>query len=199
MRAILLIALGAAGFTAGLLWPTARDSRTRLTDACLARQKAESCDKLGTLLVRGDLDPTYREEPGLYFGLACEDGLLPSCDKAQPWAKAYFDYEVFETDIGCMLRNNPFACEETANGLREEGEEGAPPDAEEAALALARSRVRRALGLYREACANNDADSCMGASRIYGGGFGVEWNQIAADRYASRACYLGLTTACGRT
>src|SRR5580704_13131260 len=105
-------AIAAATFFAGaLLWPSATQQRARLSKACLEQGEAGRCQELGERLESGKLGVRYPEEPGLYFAVACEGGAKSACARADVWAKRYDDYEMFETDVGCMLRNNAFACE----------------------------------------------------------------------------------------
>ncbi len=189
-RLVLGVALGA--LSTGLpARATAESMASR--DACIQTSNAESCDQVGERLERGVLARRYPEEPGLYFALACEEGLSRSCGRAQAWAARYPGYEALEVDVGCMLRSSAFACEELANALREV--RGSGPTVAEA-LSLARSRMQRALDLYLAACDRSDAESCLGASRIYAGGFGVSWNPREARAHGARACALGLGKAC---
>ncbi len=193
MRATTLVGIAFGAFLLALLVPAAANQHTSLSDACLRASDRGSCDELGDLLERGEVRGRYPEEAGLYFAMACEGGLARSCRRAQPWAKRYPDYEVFEIDVGCMLKHNAFACEEIADALRDEREnEGAETDR----LPLARSRMRRAFDLYLAGCVRDEAESCLGASRVYSGGFGVAWNPREARSKAARACTLGLAAAC---
>lgn len=193
MRPTHLVAVALAAFVLALLAPAAAEPRAALEDECMRASKGESCDRLGNLLERQKVPRRYPEEPGLYFALACEEGVARSCGRAQPWAKRYSDYEALETDVGCMLKDNAFACEEVSNALRKETD-----DAGDAAdkLGLARSRMRRALVLYLAACARGEAESCLGASRVYWTGFGVAWNPREARAKEEQACALGLRAAC---
>ena len=56
--------------------------------------------------------------------------------------------------------------------------------------------MRRALDLYLAGCDGSDAESCLGASRVYAGGFGVAWNPREARAKEARGCALGLGKAC---
>jgi TPR repeat protein len=190
-----LVSIAVAAFVLELLVPSAAEERSVLRDACVRTSNAETCDKAGDLIERGDLRSRYPEEAGLYFALACERGVARSCRRAQPWAKRYSDYESFETDVGCMLRRNGFACEEVANALRDERDDDR---AMAEKLALARSRMQRALRLYLDGCARHDAESCLGASRVHSAGFGVPWSPRDALARESDACELGLPAACER-
>lgn len=133
---------------------------------------------------------------GLRMELACERGIAPACTAAQRWARDYPDYEVFELDAACMLRDDPFACEEAARDLRSEDDEGDGAASEEELLARARSRMARASRLYAERCARGDAESCLGRSRVLDDGFGVAWSPRDARAALERACVLGLARAC---
>jgi hypothetical protein len=124
LRPTHLVAVALAAFVLALLAPAAAEPRVALTDACVRSLNSESCDRLGDMVERGHLAARYPEEAGLYFALACEGGLARSCRRAQAWATHYSDYETLEIDVGCMLRRNGFACEEVANALRDEREEG---------------------------------------------------------------------------
>jgi TPR repeat protein len=187
-----LLGLGSLGFVFGFFVPAAAEPRVALTEACVRSLNSESCDRLGDMVERGHLAARYPEEAGLYFALACEGGLARSCRRAQAWATHYSDYETLEIDVGCMLRRNGFACEEVANALRDEREEGVGADT----LPLARSRMRRALEVYLDGCAKDEALSCLGASRVYALGFGVPWNPREARAKEEKACALGLGAAC---
>jgi TPR repeat protein len=193
VRGSRFVAVAFAGFVLGLLAPVAANERSGLDDACVRSGSPESCETLGALIERGELRRAYPEEAGLYFGLACEGGRSSACSRAQPWAKRYSDYEAFEVDVGCMLKHNAFACEELAGTLREEVEEGS---AGADMVPVARARMRRALALYLDGCGRNDAESCLGASRVHSAGFGVAWNPRDASAEAARACALGLAAAC---
>ncbi len=195
MRAAHLAGIAVAAFLLALLVPSAAEERSALREACVSASNAQSCDEAGDLIERGELRAGYPEEAGLYFALACERGLARSCRRAQPWARRYSDYESFEIDVGCMLRRNGFACEEVANALRgERDDDGAAVER----LALARSRMRRALRLYLDGRARHDAESCLGASRVHSAGFGVPWSPRDALARESDACELGLPAACER-
>jgi TPR repeat protein len=192
MRGAYLGAVGAASFLLALLGPSLAHSREKLADACLAKGDSASCEWLANRLARGDEPRRFPEEAGLYFALACQGGVAGACSRAQAWAEPYADYEAFETDAGCMLRGNAFACEEVANALREESEEHGTP----AALPVARARARRALALYREGCDKDDAASCLGASRVHASGFGVPYSPREMRANEARACALGLEAGC---
>jgi TPR repeat protein len=176
--------------------PSAAVRRAGLVQACLGESDPESCERLGDLLERGDLSARYAEEPGHFLALACQGGIARACTRAESWAKKYADYEVFELDVGCMVKGSAFACEETAKAIR--GDEAEESGDEATLLALARSRMRRAHRLYLERCAKSDAESCLGASRVYDAGFGVEWNPREASAMARKACDLGSSSACER-
>jgi TPR repeat protein len=194
VRVPLIVAFVVGALPFGL--PAAADSSPpSARAACQASSPTnpERCDKVGDLLERGDLPRRYPEEPGLYFALACEEGLARSCPRAQAWAARYPDYEALEIDVGCMIRGSGFACEEVANALREARGSGA---AVADALARARSRMQRALDLHLAGCDRSDAESCLGASRVYAGGFGVAWNPREARAMEAKGCALGLGAAC---
>ena len=195
MRVLVLGLVGGAltALAAGLSGPVAAWRRATLSDDCIRTSDSRSCDTLGDRLERETMPRRYPEEPGLYFALACELGLARSCVRAQPWARRYSDYEALETDVGCMLRGNAFACEEVSNALRTEHEEG-KGDAD--MLDLARARARRALDLYLQDCAQDRPESCLGASRVYWRGLGVASNPPEARAKEARACALGLGEAC---
>ena len=141
--------------------------REPLKEACVHGRDSQACAQLAALLEK---DPTARrfdEEPGLYEQLACERGKSSECQHAAVWARRYDDYEDFESDVGCMLLDNAFACEEVAEALHDE----APgPDA----VARATLRAKRALELYLDGCRRNDGSSCLGASRVYAKGYGLK-------------------------
>jgi len=187
--------LGAAGLAVGFVVTTATDRFAELKAACVAGDNANDCERLATLLEDGTIAPLYPEEPGLYFELACEGGRAGSCTRAQSWAKTYGDYQVLELDVGCMVHANPSACEEVAGSLRDDGDEAGETDPK-LVLPIARSRMKRALNLYLEGCRANQAEACLGASRVYASAFGVEWNLRNAYTYEARACQLGLVDAC---
>ncbi len=193
MRASRLVIVALAGFALGFMAPAAPGEHATLDDACVRASNPGSCERLGDLLERGELRSRYPEEAGLYFALACEGGLRSACSRAQPWAKRYSDYEAFEIDVGCMLKHDAFACEELAQTLREEAEEGS---AGADVIPLARARMRRALALYLDACRKDDSESCLGASRVHSSGFGVAWNPRGAAVEEAKACALGLSAAC---
>jgi hypothetical protein len=192
MRVAYLGGIASASFLFALLGPSVAHSREKLVDACLAKGEPASCDRLAERLERGDEALRFPEEPGLYFALACQGGVARACARAQTWAEPYADYEAFETDAGCMLEGNGFACEEVANALREESEERGTS----AALPVARARARQALARYREGCDREDAASCLGASRIYASGFGVPYSPRAMRAGEAKACTLGLEAGC---
>lgn len=148
------------------------------------------CGGLLAFVARDLEAPSYPEQTGHLDALACQRGAAFACEPAQAWAVSYGDYELFELDATCMFSGNPFACEELAGSLRGEAAETG------GLLPLARSRMTRALDLHLARCSIGDADSCLGASRIYTGGFGVEWNPRDARVYSAKACELGLAAAC---
>jgi hypothetical protein len=191
MRAAYLGGIAAAAFLLALVGPSVAHSREKMEGACLEGAPA-SCDRLAERLERGDEARAFPEEPGLYFALACQGGVARACVRAQAWAAPYADYEAFETDAGCMLQGNGFACEEVANALREESEEHGTSTA----LPIARARARRALALYQAGCDKGDAASCLGARRIFASGFGVPYSPRAARESEARACALGLEAGC---
>jgi TPR repeat protein len=166
------------------------DTRARLSTACLDAADGAACTRFGAMLEKGELQPLFPEEPGVYFALGCQEGAADACARAQAWAKGYSDYEALDSDVGCMLKNNPFACEELARNLRDD----APNDAE--AVLRATSRLSRALSLYRVACANGEATSCLGAARIHRSSLGDPPDLRAAEAEELRACTLGLGLAC---
>ncbi|HEX4423118.1 MAG TPA: hypothetical protein VH165_34610 [Kofleriaceae bacterium] len=194
MRIALVLLCTAAGFAAAWLRPTR--GLAELRDACVRATDAAACEAAADRLERDAGDRAYREEPGLYLAIACEAGRATACDRAQAWARRYADYEVFELDVGCMVRHRGFACEEVANALRDEQGEDAAGGDPGPALALARSRMTQALDRYLEGCARGQAESCLGASRVFSAAFGVAWDLRAAHAYAARACELGLADAC---
>jgi hypothetical protein len=182
-------AIAVAALAATLLGRPTPDGRDSLGPACLGGARPASCVALADGIERGAVAARFDEEAGLYLALACEQGAVDACRRAEPWAKRYPDYEALETDVGCMLEGNAFACEEVANDLRGgDGGDAARPDA--AALALASARTRRAFELHTAGCAKGDARSCLGKSRTLGKGT-VE--ALAAE---GKACALGLGTAC---
>lgn len=166
-----------------------------LREACLERSHAEACERLGDELERGEVAARFPEEPGLFLALACEKGRADACDRAQPWARRYADYELLDLDVGCSLRANGFACEELAEELRDEQEVGLF-QVDPQLLRLGRARMRRALELDRDGCQRGDAAACLGASRVYRAGFGVPYDLRAARASAARACELGLGDGC---
>lgn len=141
------------------------------------------------MLEHHEVAPLFPEEPGLYWALACDGGDLDACARAQPWAKRYGDYEVFELDAGCMIAANPFACEEVATAMHGDSDDGVR------SATIVRSRMTRALNLDLARC-DHDARACLGASRIYAAGYGVEWDLVASEQFAKRACDLGSWEAC---
>jgi hypothetical protein len=198
MRITYLGALGvlvAAGFAVGFVATTSPDRFAELKDACVARDNARSCELLGSLLEIGTIAPLSPEEPGLYFALACDGGRKGSCMRAQSWAKTYGDYDMLEIDVNCMVHRSASACEQVAGALREDGEVASEADPK-TALPIARSRMKRALNLYLEGCRANQADACLGVSRVYASAFGVEWNLRNAYTYEAKACELGLADGC---
>jgi TPR repeat protein len=193
VRATHLVAVALAAFVLALLVPARAEPRKRLSDECTQASNPESCRAVGDLLERDAAARRYPEEPGLYYALGCEEGDVRSCRSAQPWARRYSDYEALETDVGCMLKDNGFACEEVSNTLRREtDDEGQGAGV----LVLARSRMRRALTLYLQACARGEAEGCLGASRVYWAGFGVPWSPREGRAKEEEACALGLRAAC---
>jgi TPR repeat protein len=184
-----------AAIVLALAIPAVERERGALTDACVGRSNGESCERLGDKIERGALPALYPEEAGLYFALACEQGVARACLRASPWARRYPDYEALETDVGCMVRGNAFACEGVADALREDRDEGYDaPDLR----AFGGTRMRRALDLYLAGCARDEAESCLGASRIYDAGYGVPASPPDARGKEARACALGLPSACER-
>src|SRR5262245_45548186 len=84
-----------------------------LRAGCVEGGGASVCEALGARTESGFGTTRFAEEPGLYFALACERGGRGACERAGAWAKkSYPEYESIETDVGCMLRDNGFACEE---------------------------------------------------------------------------------------
>jgi TPR repeat protein len=194
MRALPLGLLMVAGFAAAVLRPTPADRFAEMQAACAADPTGEACEQVARWLADGDVARLDPEEPGLYFAMACEAGRAGACARAAPWAQPYGDYEVFELDVGCMIKRSAFACEEVATALHDEHDEvteGGPRT-----RAIARSRMKRALDLYLVACTAGRADACMGASRGYASAFGVEWDLRQAAAYEAKACELGLPAAC---
>ncbi|MEO6776127.1 MAG: hypothetical protein ABI467_24420 [Kofleriaceae bacterium] len=181
--------LAALGFAIGVV-VASRGSFERARAACVATGKR--CAEVATRLEHHDARVLFPEEPGLYLALACEGGDREACARAQPWAQRYGDYEVFELDAGCMIAGNPFACEEVATALHGDSDDHV---ASAAIAAIVRSRMTRALKLYLARC-GADAQACLGASRVYAAGYGVEWDLRAAERFAQRACALGSWEAC---
>jgi hypothetical protein len=182
-----------AAVIVALFIPAASRERTALTRACLGGSRADRCEQLGDRIARGGVRALYPEEAGLYFALACEEGVARACRRAGAWASLYPDYEALETDVGCMLRDSGFACEEVAGALRldRDGAPGAPDR-----RPLGRARMLRALELHLAGCASGDAESCLGASRVYDAGFGVPRSPDDARRMEAKACALGLASAC---
>ncbi|HWZ93240.1 MAG TPA: hypothetical protein VNW92_30480 [Polyangiaceae bacterium] len=164
--------------------------RAELSAACLEASAREACTRFGAMLEQGKVPVLFPEEPGLYFALGCEEGSREACPRAQSWAKVYSDYEALDSDVGCMLKNNAFACEELARNLRD----GAPNNGR--VVMLAGSRLARALSLYLSSCAKGDAASCLGAARIHRSGLGDPPNLPAAEAEELKACVLGLGLAC---
>jgi TPR repeat protein len=188
-----LLLIAAASFGLGLVLPGPGRSREALASACVRDKNAASCEELASALERGALPSRFPEEPGLYWSLACEAARTHACARAADWAKRYSDYETMEVDAGCMLQSSGFACEEVASALRDESEERARSTG---LKDLARRRMKRALELYSQRCAADDAPACLGASRVYDGGFGVPWTPSLARETEAKACALGLTQAC---
>jgi TPR repeat protein len=195
-------ALLIAGFAAALRWPSLDARFAEAEAACVAGASAARCEQVARWLEDGDVATRYPEEPGLYFAMACEAGR--ACASAASWARIYGDYEVFELDVGCMVKHSGFACEEVATALRDEDSEasparvarpGSPADAR-ATLRIARSRMAHALDRYVVACRAGQAEACMGASRVHAAAFGVEWNLREANAYEAKACALGWPAAC---
>lgn len=190
----LYLVLGLVGFAVGFVATSRRDRFGELKAACASGDNARACEQLGALVEKA---PLYPEEPGLYLALACDGGDRDACPRAQAIGKTYGGYEMLGLDVDCMVHGSPSACEQLANGLR-----GAGIVANEAdpniGLPLARSRMKRALNLYLKGCTANEADACLGASRVYASGFGIEWNLRTAYTYEAKACELGLAEACER-
>jgi TPR repeat protein len=191
VRVSLIVAFAVGALPIGL--PAAADTAPASARAACQASNPDGCDEVGDLLERGGIPRRFQEEPGLYFALACEEGLARSCRRAQAWAARYPGYEALEIDVGCMIRGSGFACEEVANALREARGSGAVVAD---ALSRARSRMQRALDLHLAGCDRSDAESCLGASRVYAGGFGVAWNPRGARALEARGCALGLGAAC---
>jgi TPR repeat protein len=187
--------LGAAGFAVGFGVTTAPDRFAGLKDGCIARDNARDCEQLGALLETRKIVPLYPEEPGLYLALACDGGRKDACTRAEVWSKTYGSYDGLELDVNCMVHRTASACEDVATLLRDDAEQASETDPK-VALPIARSRMRRALNLDLDGCRANQADACMGASRVYASGFGVEWNRRSAYTYEAKACELGLADAC---
>jgi TPR repeat protein len=172
------------------LWGCKAETRAALSAACLEASDRAACARFGAVLERGTLPTLFAEEPGVYFALGCEEGSLDSCARAQEWAKRYSDYEALESDVGCMLKNNAFACEELARNLRDDA------STRPRAVVLASSRLARALHLYLAACAKGEAESCLGAARVHRSGLGEPPDPLAAEGEELKACALGLGLAC---
>jgi TPR repeat protein len=181
------LAYAALGFA---LWGCKGDTRAELSAACVDASDGAACAHFGVVLERGALPTLFAEEPGVYFALGCEEGSPEACARAQAWAKRYSDYEALESDVGCMLKSNAFACEELARNLRDD----APNRAE--AVVLATSRLSRALHLYLTACAKGEPASCLGAARVHRSGLGDPPDLRAAEAEELKACALGLGLAC---
>lgn len=107
-------------------------------------------------------------------------------------ALRYDDAELVELDASCLHDDQPFACEELANALHSDD------DSSPAMQPIASSRMARALELFVAGCAAGNRDQCFGASRVYGAGFGVPWNELASRTYGATACELGVIDACER-
>jgi TPR repeat protein len=179
----------AFGFGFALLGCEA-EPRAALSTACVDASDRDACTRFGGLLERGQVPALFPEEPGVYYALGCEEGSLESCLRAQPWAMRYSDYEALDSDVGCMLRKNAFACEELARNLR-----GDTPNRSETVV-LATSRLARALSLYLAGCTKGEAASCLGAARVHRSGLGDPPNLLAAEAEELKACALGLSLAC---
>jgi TPR repeat protein len=106
-------------------------------------------------------------------------------------APRYDDAELIELDASCVHDDQPFACEELAMALHGDDDDGTP-----AMQPIASSRMARALELFVAGCAKGERDDCFGASRVYGAGFGVPWNELASRTYGELACELGVNDAC---
>jgi TPR repeat protein len=183
----------AAALALAVLVPAVARDRDALGRACVEGSDGPSCARLGDLVERGRLRARYPEEAGIYLALACEQGAAGACPRAERWAGLYSDYEALETDVGCMLRGSAFACEEVADALRRDWRD-APPGTD--LRPLARARMRRAMDLYLQGCAKDDAPSCLGASRVYDAAFGVPASPRDARATEAKACALGLAGAC---
>jgi TPR repeat protein len=181
------LAYVALGFA---LWSCKAETRATLSAECVYASDGKACARFGAVLEQGTLPTRFAEEPGVYFAIGCEEGSPEACARAQAWAKHYSDYEALESDVGCMLKNNAFACEELARNLRD----GAPNKPE--AIVLATSRLTRALHLYLAACAKDEAASCLGAARVHRSGLGDPPDPRAAEAEEVKACALGLGLAC---
>ncbi len=196
MRARQMAGLAILGFALAQLRPTGAARVATLRDACVTNGDRASCEELGDALERGIAAPRFPEEAGLAFSEACEAGLATACARAQPWAKSYGDYELFELDVGCMLHDNAFACEEVATSLAhdDDGDVAAAVTSDVGRRIAARGA--KALAMHADACAKGNGESCLGAARLHGDGAAVEWNPGEAARSAERACDLGLAVAC---
>jgi TPR repeat protein len=205
MRAIHIGVLGIAGLVTAVVWPSPGARFAEAQAACVAGA-SERCEQVARWLDDGEVARQFPEEPGLYFAMACEAGR--ACARAASWAKIYGDYEVFELDVGCMIKHSGFACEEVATALRDEGNEGnegnegsagndgSARNAATVTLPIARSRMAHALARYVVACRAGQAEACMGASRVLAAAFGVAWDLREAHAYEAQACALGWSAAC---
>jgi len=172
------------------LWGCNANTRATLSVACVDASDRDACTRFGAVLEQGTLPTLFAEEPGVYFALGCEEGSLEACTRAATWAKRYSDYEALESDVGCMLKNNAFACEELARNLRDDASNRPQ------AVVLATSRLTRALSLYLAACAKGESESCLGAARVHRSGLGAPPDLLAAEGEELKACALGLGLAC---
>jgi hypothetical protein len=192
MRPRYFIGLALFGFFLGVLRPSAEERAAKLRAAC-ARSDGSSCERLGDEIERGKFAPRFAEEAGLAFAAACQAGRGGACERAQRWSKRYGDSELMEVDVGCMLEENAFACQEVAESLADDDDERAGGAD---ALRRAADRSKRALDMHLAACAKGHSESCLGASRVYAAGIGVDWSPNDARTFAARACELGLARGC---
>lgn len=148
--------------------------------AACAKGDGHACNRLAAALHDGHVRALVREEEGLARAASCTSGDERACEETQALARTYGDYEVLELDVGCILGENAFACEEVAEALARD-DDGMEKGTLERILS---TRSHRALALHERACKAGDARACMGIARVHAAGLGVAWNPKEANAWA---------------
>ena len=186
--------LWVAALSLSLLPPGAQQGidRAALRSACVDHALPDACLQLTDALEKGALRELFPSERALYVEVACELGSSLGCARAQKFSELYPDYEEYEGDVQCMLRDDSSSCWQVAEEAHEMAAKS-PLMAD-----VARSRIRRAAALGAAGCARKKPDDCQSAAHAYSSGAGMKADPRKAFEFDRRACTLGKVIACGQ-